>query len=258
MVAMDFDWTLVEYPGGRAHVPQETQQALARLAGQGMEVGIATGRPWSEVRSLLDQAGVPWGQPFPTFLIAREMYIHWLRNGELQGEEEWNKARRRDMDRFGRAMATRAHHWFDILDRHGLRPYSWFLSSEFGFEAYFSTDQEAVQACRLLEAALEGDPQARLQRNRRLAHVTLASASKGRSLLEICRIKGIQPHQVLAIGDSLNDLDMLDGTWRFQCGAVGNADPLLKEAVARAGGLVVEGAAGVGVVQVLRAFLGQV
>ncbi len=43
---------------------------------------------------------------------------------------------------------------------------------------------------------------------------------------------------MLAIGDSLNDLTMLDGKLGFRVGTVGNADELINAAVRAAGGMV--------------------
>jgi hydroxymethylpyrimidine pyrophosphatase-like HAD family hydrolase len=49
---------------------------------------------------------------------------------------------------------------------------------------------------------------------------------------------GIPPERVMAIGDSLNDMDMLNGEHGFFPVAVANAEAEIKVAVQKAGGLV--------------------
>ena len=97
---------------------------------------------------------------------------------------------------------------------------------------------------------------ARVHRNRMLAQVVLSTAGKGNSLLRAATVKGLRPHQVLAIGDTLNDLDMLDGRHGFRAGAVGNADLVIKQAVLAAGGIVAEREAGAGLAEILLATCG--
>jgi len=48
---------------------------------------------------------------------------------------------------------------------------------------------------------------------------------------------GIQADEVLAVGDGLNDLDMLDETYGFKCGTPGDAADSVKEVVLRRGGI---------------------
>ncbi len=93
VIAVDFDGTLVEHVEGRPVMPEGLYEALAGLVSRGVHVGIATGRDWWDLRDLLLRLGIPWGWPFPTFVIARQTYVYWLRNGRQEPDEEWNGAR---------------------------------------------------------------------------------------------------------------------------------------------------------------------
>jgi hydroxymethylpyrimidine pyrophosphatase-like HAD family hydrolase len=55
VIAVDLDGTLVD---SRGRISKENQAALAAARAAGIEVVIATGRTWSECRTLLDGAGV--------------------------------------------------------------------------------------------------------------------------------------------------------------------------------------------------------
>jgi hydroxymethylpyrimidine pyrophosphatase-like HAD family hydrolase len=62
---------------------------------------------------------------------------------------------------------------------------------------------------------------------------------------------GIPAERVMAIGDSINDLDMLNGEHGFFPVAVANAEPEIKEAVKKAGGMVTEKPASDGVAEAI-------
>lgn len=57
--------------------------------------------------------------------------------------------------------------------------------------------------------------------------VTMQTAQKGHSLMHLCRVKNLHPDEVLVIGDSLNDLTMME---QFKHSvAMGNALDIIKE-----------------------------
>ncbi|HHW18144.1 MAG TPA: HAD family hydrolase [Firmicutes bacterium] len=62
-----------------------------------------------------------------------------------------------------------------------------------------------------------------------LIEIQPRGVSKGKALQVLCRIFDINREEVLAIGDSLNDLDML--SWAGKKACVGNAHPLVKRSV---------------------------
>jgi Cof subfamily protein (haloacid dehalogenase superfamily) len=57
--------------------------------------------------------------------------------------------------------------------------------------------------------------------------ITSAGANKGTALAYLCNRLHIRPENVMAIGDNVNDREMLE--WAGLAVAIGNADPALKE-----------------------------
>ena len=57
--------------------------------------------------------------------------------------------------------------------------------------------------------------------------ITSNRATKGKSLLELAKMLGIPKQEVIAFGDSGNDLSFIDGVGRLY--AMGNGDPRIKE-----------------------------
>ena len=115
-----------------------------------------------------------------------------------------------------------------------------------------NSPEDAEQVRQMLTEWVQDMPLARAHRNYALAHVVLATGGKGNTLLHAASQRGLAPGHVLAIGDSLNDLQMLDGRLGMHSGAVGNADPVVQQAVRAAGGIVATQRAGAGVGEILR------
>jgi hydroxymethylpyrimidine pyrophosphatase-like HAD family hydrolase len=146
-----------------------------------------------------------------------------------------------------RAEAT-AHGWQTSLPFPGDQMYRRGLPTI----AFAAPDEAAAIQGWLAERLAAETPRLACNRNVRLVQIHDAMAGKGLVLAEMARHWHLAAEQVLAIGDSANDFSMLDGRLGFRCGAPGNADPAIKEAVRRAGGYVAEGRIGEGIVQVLR------
>jgi len=254
MIGMDFDHTLIDHNQAGPRVPEATKALLYDLIAEGVEVGIVSGRQWWAMRDLLECQGIPWGKPFPTFFVTREAFLYWVHNGEMEPDREWNEARAEEMEELAQAIMRHAPQWFAAIKEAKLHVTGWTLWGDYGFELRLATLEEAERARKILQAHIEGWQLARAQRNRFLAHVALATAGKGRTLLRAAEVKGFHPHQVLAIGDSLNDLDMLDGALGLRSGAVGNAEEAVKQVVRRAGGVIASRPAGEGVIEIIAAY----
>ncbi|WP_158606756.1 HAD family hydrolase [Paenibacillus ginsengarvi] len=78
------------------------------------------------------------------------------------------------------------------------------------------------------------------------------SIGKGPVLHEVCRAFGITPGEVLVIGDSCNDLSMLDGGFGFAAAVPGNAEDEVKARVKAIGGYIAQDGYGDGVAEAVR------
>jgi hydroxymethylpyrimidine pyrophosphatase-like HAD family hydrolase len=79
---------------------------------------------------------------------------------------------------------------------------------------------------------------------------------KGSSLSELARLLDIPRGEVLAIGDHLNDIPMLDGSAAAMVACPANAVAEVKDVVKKAGGYVSPFAWGEGVADAIRHFSG--
>ena len=252
MVGMDFDLTLIEHRDGGVYVPPETYETLVALIEAGIEVGIVTGRGSWAMHKLLEQAGITWGRPFPTFICPRETFLYWITDGQLQPDAAWNQARSGELAELVGWITPRQYEWHRAIEVAGLDIAHWILWGDYGLEVGMNSPEDAERVRQMLTEWVQDMPLARTHRNYALAHVVLTTGGKGNTLLHAASQRGLAPGQVLAIGDSLNDLTMLDGKLGMHSGAVGNADPAVKQAVEAAGGMVATQPAGAGVAEILR------
>lgn len=93
---------------------------------------------------------------------------------------------------------------------------------------------------------------AAVHRNCNAVTVYSKCAGKGKALLAAARHFGLEPAEVLAIGDNYNDESMIDGKLGFVGGCVGNADEKLKSIVRAGGGFVGTGTAYKGILDIMR------
>ena len=92
---------------------------------------------------------------------------------------------------------------------------------------------------------------AAVHRNGVMVTIYSKYAGKGKTLLEAAKHFHIEPDEVLAIGDSYNDISMIDGKLGFVGACVGNADEKIKKIVKDGGGYVGNGIAYKGVADIL-------
>ncbi|MCD9024647.1 HAD family hydrolase [Cohnella silvisoli] len=251
MIAMDFDLTLVNYTNEKGFVPVETQQLLKEVILQGIEVGIVSGRRWEDMKGILQEAGVAWGDPFPSFIITRETFLYWIDDGKMIPDEEWNRTRAAEMNHLTRTIFGNRSRLFDDMESKGLNAENWILWSDYGLEIIFESIKEAEKARVYMSEYMRGTPMTTVNRNSKAILVTLETAGKGNSLMRAAESKGYLPQQVLAMGDSLNDLTMLDGLNGFHSGAVSNADEAVKLAVKKADGVIAAKASGEGIYEII-------
>lgn len=239
LLGLDFDGTLVENRFDGPVVSPRTIARLDDLVRGGVLAGIVTGNAWWTTRRQLERAGGAWTGPFPSFVISREAFIHWkATDGTLAADAGWNGARSAD---FGRLVAWLAAFHYELyaeMIAAGFRILRFHLLGDYGLEAYFDTEEEAEEARVWLAERVRDQPLARAHRNRTNTNIVLATAGKGASLLRVAQTRGIEPCDILAIGDGLNDLDMLDGTLGMLCATTDNAAAHVKDVVRAADGFI--------------------
>ncbi|MDD4796486.1 MAG: HAD family hydrolase [Eubacteriales bacterium] len=265
MIAMDFDWTLLDHTGGKKYIPSDTLALINRLIAGGILVGIDSGRQAEALLDTLRLAGVQPGRPFPSFFMDQENFIYWNRghrdphriydwdkDGMFVSQGGDNDTLQAANDAFCRRLAGRVADMMAAIDAQGWAVEKWIVFSQFGMEIHFTEADCAQQAIALLEDFFTPQDGVALHRNTSIVNVVPAGSGKGAALLRAARYCGYAPGDVLAIGDSLNDISMLSGEYGFLSGCVGNADPIVKELVRKNDGYVSDKPAGDGVYDVIR------
>ncbi len=229
LLAIDLDGTLLDSDG---RVPAANLAALARASDAGIEIALATGRRYDFARPVFD------GLPGRLALILSNGAIVKLRDGTtvvkhllprdvarsvLARVPEYRDGTALTFDRPREGQVV-----FEVIDWDHPRHHRFFaanrpfVSAVSPLEACLTEDPVQLMfsgGCaemRRVFEELRGDPSysASLteyrERDFSLVDIIRAGCSKGTALAEWASRRGLARHEVMAIGDNLNDLEMLE------------------------------------------------
>lgn len=248
LISTDFDGTLhsgFETPP----IPREVEQAIGDLQRQGAQWIINTGR---DLTSLVEELTKAQLSIRPNFVVVVEREIYRLEESDFVSVEDWNhgcsQAHAKLFEKV-RPEMPKIQEW--IRGRYKAMVYedAW---SPFCLIAEDVRDAEAIH--EYLEVYFEHLTDLTVMRNDIYARFSHVAYNKGTALAEIARRLGIAREHIVAAGDHLNDLPMLKKEFANWLLCPGNAIPVVKETVRRAGGYVAEESHGYGVARGLRHF----
>lgn len=237
LVVCDLDGTLLN-PDHR--LGEYTRAVLARLRARGLELILASGRHFQDIRTLADQLGGQGCLISSNGAAVHDWESRLIHSQALDPDCVLNMINDPDLA----DVHTNVYRTEDWLVA---RPEPFLLSyhQESGFR-YRVVDLASLDGTGVLKVFFYGEP-GRLReieqsvRNRfgeRLTttfslpvtlEVMARGVSKGAALARVAARRGIPLTAVLAFGDGMNDLDMLG---RAGTGVImGNADPRLKAAL---------------------------
>ncbi|MGI6150833.1 MAG: HAD family hydrolase [Christensenellales bacterium] len=246
MIALDLDGTLVEHRPEGMYVPPRTLELFEELIGKGMYIGIDTGRAHWEMINILKDLRIGADSLFPSFFIAEENHIFWKKDGEFVPQSDHNEPMRKMLDEFAMSIAEETRSILEFLREHSAGPEFWVIFSTFALEMTYADVESAQKALDLLPKYFK-DRDFKLHRNVVQVQVLPKDTGKGRTLLAAARHVGVQPCEVLTMGDSLNDWDMLANLYGFEAATVSNADPRVLDLIKSRNGYIAKGVAGEGV-----------
>jgi Cof subfamily protein (haloacid dehalogenase superfamily) len=246
LIALDIDGTLLDSEG---RIPEANRDAIARAIDAGVEVALATGRRYDFARSIVESLPGPLTLIVSNGAIVKTGEGQTLMRSLLPREIARSVLARVPEHRESAAVVfDRAREGQIVLEaidwehpRHGRfyaanRP---FLSEVRPLEDSLTEDPIQVMfsgGCLPMRALFDrlrlvddGFSVALTEYEHRdfsLVDVVTAGCSKGAALREWSERRGLAPSQVMAMGDNLNDLQMLEfaGTPVL----MGNALPELK------------------------------
>jgi hypothetical protein len=241
LAAFDIDGTLI----GRSGVPTDrTVAALDALAAAGVMTVIATGRPWPQVEPLTRQArSVSYAVCLNGAVVMDAHACEQVADRSMthsEAIEAGQIARKLLPDvRLGLDMADGRHLW-----EHGFAPdmpvgLADDLQIERVADAITAVDGPVLTwlvetpGLEMMTAVSELAPEMPLGTEIRpsgldLAEIAAAGVNKSTGLEIVCRRYSIEPADVVAFGDGLNDVDML--RWAGRSVAMSNAPPTVRAA----------------------------
>lgn len=246
LVGLDFDNTLYDGANSLARVRPWFQ----RLRERGVKLGLVTGRTFGSLQKLFNEDGCPWGDPFPDFAICFESRILTPGGESIEGCERWNRERDADVEDAHDIIEKELSQWLKQLETEGIVSRHVWLDSNYGLYMEFDTPQHSLAACEKLRAMADPAHPLRFVRNYSGLSIHASNRSKGPALATLLEAWKIPQSEVLVVGDSFNDLCMMNGDYHYQVATVANADPVIRDAVARKKGIISEGRCSLGVIEI--------
>jgi Cof subfamily protein (haloacid dehalogenase superfamily) len=235
LVALDIDGTLLDSSG---HIPGDNVDALRRASAAGVEIVLATGRRFDFARPIFEQL------PGPLTLIVSNGAVIRASTGEVLVKhllptavarsilQAFPEHRERAALLFDRPLAGQIVYervnWDHPLHRRFFRANRPFISEIAPLEDALTEDPIQLMftgGCAEMRATFEtlqccapdthGEPFSvalteYVRHDFSLVDVIRAGCSKGAALQEWATRRGLSAAEVMAIGDNLNDLPMLE------------------------------------------------
>ncbi len=250
LIACDLDNTLTE----NSFILPETKDFLQEIVSRGIKFAINSGRCLKTLREILLKSKIYPSSGFPQIIISGQgVNIHYLEGEDYIADEKWNAKREKELKLMQEEIGWEGIRWGKLIKKIGLFPREKKISYG-SFTMRFDEKKEAKLARDIL-ICKNHLKYVTFLRNTNYLTTSLSTALKGRSLVRVTQHFHIPPSQVLAIGDSQNDEDMLDGKFGFLTAAPSNADEEIKEMIDKNGGYIALHPIEKGTVEAINSFL---
>ncbi len=254
ILSFDFDGTLHD-PAMQPPVPVAFFDAIQRIRETHQALwGVNTGRSMEFALEGMADSGFPIQ---PDWIVAREREIYLpVGNGEWVAHEPWNQRCEGEIGKlFGRIepLLSRIRH--EVKEHTGAQ---WVEMKGEPASMVAQSEEEMEWIVNRFTPMVADEPDLSWQRNTIYLRFGHRAFHKGSSLTEVAKLHGLGPKDCFAIGDSHNDVEMLDGKHAARIACPSNALGLVREHVGAQGGLITRGAHGEGVVEALEHFFGDV
>ena len=248
LLSFDFDGTLHD-PATLPGVPVDFFTEVKRLREtQGAVWGINTGRSMPQVLEGLVESKFPF---LPDWVVGREREIYFPNAvGRFAPQKDWNERCEKEITRLFKKAKKTLQKIRSEVEQHTGASYIEMKGEPGGLIS--RTEEEMEWIVGHIGPLMAEVPDLGWQRNSIYLRFGHTNYQKGSSLAEVARLYGIPTSHVFAMGDSYNDVEMLSEQYSGGAACPGNAVGAIRELILARGGLVAEGSAGVGVVEVLR------
>lgn len=251
LVACDLDNTLTD----KVPIASQIKDFMAELRKRRIKFVINSGRCLEDILDILSDSKVACPDGYPEAIISEHgVLIHYLKGNNYVGDGEWNKKRKKELGVMFQEIGWKSKLWEKMIEEKlKIQPAQKKIDRGV-FKVLFNNQEEAERAREALVKNGSFKYTAFL-RNRHFLVASLSTAQKGRSLLRVVHHFKISPGQVLAIGDSHNDEDMLNRRYGFIPAAPSNAEKRIKLLVEDNNGYVASLPEGDGVMEIVNSLL---
>jgi HAD superfamily hydrolase (TIGR01484 family) len=250
ILSFDFDGTLHD-PAMEPPVPTELFH-LVRALRENRDAlwGINTGRSLEHLMETFTESRLPF---LPDWVVAREREIYFPdAKGRWLPHQPWNRLCEKEIHGlFKHARKLLARIRREIEEHTGAQWMEW-EGEPAGVIA--RTEDEMAWIVERVAPLAASEPHLAWQRNSIYLRFGHRDFHKGSSLAEIARLHQLPAARCFAMGDSHNDLEMLDPIHAGMTACPANSVAEVREKVTATGGLVTRGAHGHGAIEALRHF----
>lgn len=247
VLSFDFDGTLHD-PSEKPPVPVGFFERIERLRHEHAVVwGINTGRSMPQMMEGFLESRFPF---LPDFVVAREREIYFPNAfGRWLPHEGWNQRCEKEIHRlFKRAKKLLEAMRREVEEHTGAQ---WIEMQGEPAGIISRTEEEMEWIVARLEPMVAGEPDLSWQRNSIYLRFGHRGYQKGSSLSEVARHYSLGASRCFAVGDSHNDLEMLDPAHAAMAACPANAVGAVREKVLANGGYVAAGVHAYGVIEAL-------
>jgi hypothetical protein len=254
LVCLDFDGTIMVYDEPPGFFHPDIIALLNQLDRRGVRWVANSGRDARDQQLVLEKSRRKGLRHPPEALLCSESLIFHRRPGGYAPHEPWN---------------TRVYGELGPLQeriQELLEPELPRLAEAYGYcPVYFGPNYTAfnlpdgaglpLRFCAARRRLLAGLPGCMIPRNGGGVAVRGDGGGRGNTLRKSAPTAGYARHEILAVGDQFNDLNMLDGQSALHVGCPADALPEVVATVRVAGGRVAQADGPAGTAEILRHFL---
>jgi HAD superfamily hydrolase (TIGR01484 family) len=250
ILSFDFDGTLHD-PAASPPVPPDFFDTIRDLReNHGAVWGINTGRSMAQMVEGFIESRFPF---LPDYVIGREREIFFPNHfGRWLPHEKWNKACEKEIHGlFKSSKKLLKEIRAEVKENTGAQ---WIEMDGEPAGVISQTLEEMVWIVDRVQILAAAEPRLGWQRNSIYLRFGHRDYQKGSTLSEIARLYALGPDRCFAIGDSHNDLEMLDPAHAGMAACPANAVDDIKAKIAETGGYQAEGSHGYAAIEALRHF----
>jgi len=256
LIAFDLNGTILER--GET-IPPIVKSFLGKVVKHGVRMTTASGRTLEDQLQIFKKNGLGASAGFPHYIIANEQEIYILEGSEYKPYIQHNSKIRDSWLKVLPEAKRIINTELERLNNAGIKVKRDINDEEAVkrgiLDLLFERVEDAKNEEKFLKNMLISISGLSCNRNYRLVQIIHSDAGKGATLKALATLLNIPSSCVLCIGDSSNDLSMLNGHYGFLTATASNADEDVKEAVRNCNGYIASKPFPRGIIEILRYYM---